>query len=391
MTLIAFVDPDGRVQITSSVDGRTRPLTPAGMRFTWPTWSPDGKFVALSRFGAGENGHGGLRICLTDPIGETMSEIYANQPGTDAIAQETPHYALWSPDSANLAFVTQTPRGGLTLFVHRTTTGDDPKLLLSGGPMFASWSPDSRFILVHTQQLHYLVRSDDFEPAQIPVVSGQYMAPSWSPTSNHMALCGELSEHQQGLLVAGTEGDGARMVAEVTGSATFGWHPAGRHIGLAKDLDMRTGFYAGLWMVDTQEENEEQILNDRFLSFFWSPDGAFLAYITPSAEGDGSLRWGILNMNTKEKYYLADFRPSREQLNIFMFFDQYGQSHSPWSHDSRSLMFSGMLGSQAVRTGLPATRASQIYTMPIMPESSPTLVGPGALGVWCPVSEVPGA
>ncbi|MDA0771141.1 MAG: hypothetical protein O2821_13120 [Chloroflexi bacterium] len=391
MTLIAFVDPDGRVQIGSSVNGQTRPLTPAGMRFTWPTWSPDGRSVAVSRYGAGENGHGGLRICLTDPIGESLTEIYANQPGTDAIAHETPHYAMWSPDSENLAFVSQVLRGGLTLFVRGTITDGAPKELLSGGPLFASWSPDSKFILVHSGLLHYLMRSDDLEPAQIPVVSGQYMAPSWSPIGSQMAFCGELNDTQQGLLVASTDGEGAHMVSEVDGSATFGWHPAGRHIGLAKDLDMGSGFYGGLWLVDTEEETEEQILTDRFLSFFWSPDGAYVAYITPSLEGEGSIRWGILNVNTKEKHYLVDFQPTREQLNIFMFFDQYGQSHSPWSHDSRSLIFAGRLGPQAVRTSLPDSRMSQIFTLSITPDSKPTPIGPGALGAWCPVSEQPGA
>lgn len=391
MTLIAHVDPDGRVHITSSASGDTRPLTPPGMRFTWPTWSPDGKFLSLSRYGAGENGHGGLRLYLTDLIGESLSEIYANQPGTDAIAQETPHYAMWSPDSSNVAFVAQLPRDGLTLFVHGNITGGKPKQLISGGPLFASWSPDSKFLLVHSGQLHYLIRSDNLEPAQIPVVSGQYMAPSWSPTSNQMAFCGELSELQQGLLVASTDGNGARMVAEVDGSATFGWHPAGRHIGLAKDLDRGTGFYDSLWMVDTQEEAEEKILDDRFLAFFWSPDGTYLAYITTSAEGDGSLRWGIYNVNTRERHYLADFRPTREQLNIFMFFDQYGQSHSPWSHDSRSLIFSGRLGARTGRARLPDGISSQIYTLAIVPDSSPAPVGSGALGAWSPVSEQPSA
>ena len=389
MTLIAFVDPDGRVQVTSSSNGRTRPITPAGMRFTWPTWSPDGNFVAVSRYGAGENGHGGLRICLTDPAGESLTEIYANTPGTDAIARETPHYAIWSPDSANLAFVAQMPREGLTLFVHGSITGGEPKRLLSGAPLFASWSPDSKYILVHSGQLHYLIRSDDLEPAQIPVGSGRYMSPSWSPLSNRMAFCGELSEHEQGLLVADTDGDGAKMISEVAGSATFSWHPAGRHIGLAKDLDRASGFYNSLWRVDTQEESEEQILNDRFLSFFWSPDGAFVAYVTPSAEGDGSIRWAILNVNTRESYYLADFQPTREQLNIFMFFDQYGQSHSPWSHDSRSLIFAGRLGARAVRSRLPETRSSHVYTLPVAQGSSPTMVGPGAMGVWCPEPEQP--
>ena len=390
MTLIAFVDPDGRVQLTSSSNGRPRPITPAGMRFTWPTWSPSGEFVSVSRYGASENGHGGLRICLADHADESLSEIYANMPGTDAIAQETPHYAMWSPDSENLAFVAQMPKNGLTLFVRGVITGDEPKQIISGGPLFASWSPDSKYILVHSGQLHYLIRSDDLEPAQIPVVSAQYMSPSWSPLSNSMAFCGELSEHEQGLLVAETDGDGARMISEVAGSATFSWHPAGRHIGLAKDLDRASGFYNSLWMVDTEKETEEQILSDRFLSFFWSPDGAFVAYITPSEEGNGSIRWAILNVNTRESYYLTDFQPTREQLNIFMFFDQYGQSHSPWSHDSRSLIFAGRLGARALRSRLPETRSSQVYTLSIAQESRPSMVGPGGLGVWCPVPEQPG-
>mgnify|MGYP001251790520 CR=1 FL=1 len=73
---LAFVDPDGRVQLTSSSSGRTRPITPAGMRFTWPTWSPDGNFLTVSRYSAGENGHGGFRICLT--------EMRAVRPGMHA-------------------------------------------------------------------------------------------------------------------------------------------------------------------------------------------------------------------------------------------------------------------------------------------------------------------
>ena len=91
MTLIAFVDPAGRVQIASSTNDQTRPLTPAGMRFTWPSWSPDGRSLALSRYGAGENGHGGLRLYLTDPIAQSLTDIYANEPGTDANAHAPPH------------------------------------------------------------------------------------------------------------------------------------------------------------------------------------------------------------------------------------------------------------------------------------------------------------
>ena len=50
--------------------------------------------------------------------------------------------------------------------------------------------------------------------------------------------------------------------------------------------------------------------------------------------------------------YLVDFRPTQENLITFMYFDQYNQSHSPWSPDGTQLLFTGELGLQRDRTPL---------------------------------------
>ena len=83
------------------------------------------------------------------------------------------------------------------------------------------------------------------------------------------------------------------------------------------------------------------------MAYFWSPDGSRLAYVALSKKA-GILRWTVLNVVNGERWPLVDFIPSRDQLTIFQFFDQYAYSHSPWSPDSRSLVFAGKLVDGAV-------------------------------------------
>ena len=94
--------------------------------------------------------------------------IYANEPGTDSIANGTPHYLCWSPDGSKLAFIAQTLQG-LSLFVWDYASGDPPRHLLDGGPMYFSWSHSSDELFVHSFTGHYLVRvSSDSPPDQFP-------------------------------------------------------------------------------------------------------------------------------------------------------------------------------------------------------------------------------
>lgn len=223
MSRLAFVGQGSTLRVADTDGANLRPLTPDGLLCTWPTWSPNGDSIAFSGFRFGSNGHGLQGMYTVGDDGEPPRLIYTNEPGTDAIAQRTPHYALWSPDGTKLAFIAQTLRGGLTLFVHDSLKPDAAIRVLDGGPLYVSWSRDSQYMVAHSGQLHYLITTKDMETAQIPVVSRHYMAPSWSPSSNEMAMFGEVSANHQGLLVASTDGGQARMLAEVEGAAAFAW------------------------------------------------------------------------------------------------------------------------------------------------------------------------
>ncbi len=150
---------------------------------TWPSCAPDGRAIAFSGVPSGGNGHGALGVYLVALDGSPPRRVYTNEIGTDAIAPLTPHYVAWSPDSRMLAFIAQTRGGGLSLFVWDVASDDPPRRVVDGGPLYLSWSHDSRFLMIHSGASHYLADLPHGTGlAPVPGTATQYMAPAWSPT-----------------------------------------------------------------------------------------------------------------------------------------------------------------------------------------------------------------
>lgn len=387
MAMIAIAGRDARIYVGDvDADGAAadlRALTPAGMRCAWPTWSPDGGALAYSAYpAAGSNGHGAFRV-MAQRVGGRARTIYVNEPGTDAIAPHTPHYLMWAPDGARIAIIAQRLGRGLSLLVGDSDGAEAPVRMLDGGPLYFCWARDSRRILAHTRELHYLLELGSPLAAQVPVVSLGYMAPSASPAGEFVALCAEISADRQALLAARLDGGSSEMVAEIEGATGFSWSADGGRLAVARDLDRVTGYYGRLFVIDVRTGEERLLLTEDALSFFWSPDGGRIAYIARSDGAEGSVRWGVVDVDTGARRYLADFIPSQEQLSMFMFFDQYSQSHRVWSADGWMLAFAGALGRREARTELPDGGASTVYAADV-DGGDAWAVGEGALGVWAP-------
>ena len=87
------------------------------------------------------------------------------------------------------------------------------------------------------------------------------------------------------------------MVDEVEGAVSFSWRPDGVNLAVARDLDRGGGYYGRLALIDVVTSSQRTLLEEPLLCFFWSPDGSKIAYIAPSDDAQGSVRWGILDWN----------------------------------------------------------------------------------------------
>ena len=387
MSKLAYVRHDGVVCTVGLDEGQETAVTPPGTSFAWPTWSPDGGRIVASGFRSGSNGHGFIGLYLLAPGEAEPRPIYSNEPGTDAIAWRTPHYSLWSPNSERVAFIAQS-LGGLGLYVQDLSGSGEPQRLIDGGPIYLGWSPDSRFLLVHSGGSHYLVDVEGSRDAvRLPgeARASLYMTPSWSPKADRMAMFRSLGREHQALVVADAVSGTAQVLTEVDGAAAFAWRPDGNALAMVRGLDRKAGYYSGLWVMGADGSGEHQVCDDPMLCFSWSPHGRSIAYVTGSEDAEGSVRWAVVDVESGEVVRLADFRPSQEQLTTFMYFDQYVMSHSPWSPDGGHLVFSGALGYEKVRRPLPVGESTKVFVADVLAERPPRAVANGSAGFWRPV------
>ncbi len=383
MTEIAYINESMKASLTNDSGKTPVPLEGPGDTQTWPSWSPNGRYVAYSAFSSGMNGHGRIGVFLHDLSTGLTEEIFANKPGSDGIARKTPHYALWSPNGKMISLITRPRVEGLSAYVYSLTDQGPPIHVHDGFPLFSSWSRNSKFLLFHSGPKHFLI---DFEgeinPRLMPGDSRLYMSPSWSPRGSIMGVLNEGREYQSSLMIVDVENLSAQSLTEFTGNGAFAWSPEGESLAVTRETQGESRFYNGIWLVSL-DGSERKIVHDIVLAFFWSPNGKELAYVTTSENAEGSVRWSVYDLKSEEVRYLSDFRPTEEQLNLFMFFDQYAQSHNPWSPDGSALIYSGALGYTKARDPLPQQEDAHIIV-----ENTATgdtsEVARGVVGAWSP-------
>ena len=392
---IAYVDLEGRV-LSMTPDGSGLLSISAGDGFfAWPTWSPDAKTLVFSAVEGDRSSSPSISLYSFERASGQRKKLFVGDPGVAGLlAEGVVHYPLWSPDSKRLAFIAVTA-GGLTLFVDEVSAATNAEPVLDRGPLWMSWSSDSAYLLVHRGADHFLVdtaRGNAVERLEVQAI--QYRVPAWIPQQNTVTV---LSSNGSGLelgnadVVAGNLGK-TRPIAKVTRAPAFLWSPDGAYLALAETvrplgyLGLNLFAYRDLRLIPSGAESKQIELQDNILAYFWSPDSTKLAYVT-LAEGTRGLRWKLLDVSDGSQTPLVDFVPSRDQLTMFQFFDQYAYSHLLWSPDSRSLVFAGQPRASAVTASAalhPGHQGSHIIVVDTEPTISVEVIVPGTLGVWSP-------
>ncbi len=377
---IAFVGADDQIY-TADKDGKDRIQVTKDGTYSWPTWSPDGKSLAFSGLVRANN----LRqigLFLGSPFGGDISKIFTNDSRTPAlIAYSLTHYIFWAPDSQKLMFIAQTPGTGLTMFLVNPFDVWNPTMLLGGGPLYSTWSPDSKYVMVHRGSDSFLVDASAYPQAtDLGFASQAYRVPAWSPKGDRVLLAKESADGTDVMWIADGQGKTIRALGKLDGQAAFLWSPDGEVIAVGKANS--DGFYGGLTIISKDGSSQKALTNKEMVAFFWSPDGKKIMYATPPDNND-VMNWVLLDLLKGTEALVTRFIPSDEVSTMLGFFDQFAPSHSLWSPDSSYFAFSGFLPGTS-DTEVPPGRLPQprVYMVDVADGAPPRAVADGSLVVW---------
>lgn len=347
--------------------------------YTWPTWSPNGKKLAVSQVVSGV-GVPTVSLFILDASGKGLDKVYENDPQSNPIiAQGIPHYMYWSPDSQRLAFIASTPQG-LTMFIH--TLGEETAAIGREGPIYFKWSQDSQSILIHARD-RLVTAAVPFtdEPLELASMSTIFRAPDLSGDGAKGAFMSNVGQGF-GLLVGDPKSPSSFQQVETVGNTSaLLWSPAGDSIAVADNRSPSSRFHDRLRIISADGSSSQTLAEEPILAFFWSPSGEKIAYVAIDARDQG-LVWKIVSVHDGTVWELVSFLASPELLAMLTFFDQYAHSHSLWSPDSSHLVFAGALGRQAPQDNGATPTSSKIYVINTEPGSQPKEVAKGTLAFW---------
>lgn len=309
--------------------------------YSFPAPSPDGRQLAfVSRESDGS------AIVVLEIASGARRELYRSQ-------EHTPIDLAWSPDGKYLVFLLGTQ---LTAQIVPTDGSQPARLVAAGSPSFFAWSPDSASLLLHlgghmAQGGHMAM----FQPGQElarPLLSdpGLFQAPAWSLDGRHFFYVAQppieseqpsIQDLKGDIMRVSADGkDPVRLVREEQSDLRIIRSPVSDQ--LAYMVRGVAGF-GPLKLVDGQGGEARTLSRpgEHVTAFFWSPDGAQIAYLTHAGEftAEGQRSWHVVSAAGGAVRDLGEFTPSQSFAGLQIFFDAYIFSFSPWSPDGRQLAY----------------------------------------------------
>ena len=362
---IAIINQDGQIETMSPAGADRRVLTLQSdlTSFQFPTWSSDGKQVAI----IGTRALSGAIYVLNDAARTGSLRDYQIYYSVN----EPPIYLFWSPDDQNLGFLASRPRDSLSLNVIARDGTADSHQLATGNPVYWDWSDDGRQILAHAgsrgaDNTLAVIGLDGEVGADNLAIPGVFQAPGIGRDGRYWAFAEQSSGGLSSLVVVDTQ-TGERSTHQQVASTALSWSPTRDQIAFTKGAVSGHPYWGPLYVLDVATGEERVISTRTVLAFFWSPDGRQIAFITiandmedegiyagameksrgagrlvslPQAQfGQGFLTLSVFDIEAEEGLRLLDFEPTIPYLAQFLpYFDQYALSHRIWSPDSRAIV-----------------------------------------------------
>lgn len=352
--------------------------TPVRLTHMWPTWAPDGNRIACF----------GMRGTVESQLETNLYAVAADGIESwelSGLSGGMPIYGNWSPQGDAFAALVQREKK-LSLEIVSLNQPGTTTPVISGAPLFWSWSPQGDKLAVHVGGSHSpsgrgrVVVVDTASGQTLHQVTnrpGDFRVPAWSPQENLLAYV-ERDEHDDDILFLYDIDSGEKGPVTTTESGTVAvWSADGHTLAFGSTSRSGSSLFPQVQTLDLTTGRMSTVIDEPVLGFFWSPQSDFLLYLTIDPQ-QNFLCWNRLVRTNSEKTEIARFLPSREQMFILSFFDQYALSHPPLAPDGSALAFAGYLA-----TPVSSTTTSHVYYVSLHePTASPTKVAPGQFVSW---------
>jgi Tol biopolymer transport system component len=349
VSVFAFVGRDRQVHLgdaagsrvwalTGAVPGNDRPWGALAARrdaWSWPTWSPDGAWIACFAAEESDEDSGPARIVALS-IDGVREEAWGH------VETGVPVYVQWSPSGAHLAVLAQDGQELTLTLVSRARLGR-VREVASGLPLFFNWTPEDT-ILLHVGQesgdTGLVLRDPVGTEADVPYPSspGSFCAPVFAGGRPVYAVEGE--EGASEVVTSRMDGGDSRTLARYVGLLAIVPAPRRPWVALSASQRGEGSPYDGIDLVQLYTGEVRRVSESACLAYFWAPDGSYLLQAIVDHPANG-VTWWRVDVEGGPPRRLATFWPTRDTLFFLHFFDQYGQSHSPLSPDGRWLVYAG--------------------------------------------------
>jgi Tol biopolymer transport system component len=323
--------------------------------------------------------------------GDTVT-IYEDDPQSQGIGSGVAHFAMWSPDGERVALIAGTSQGLVTLMLD-SQTGRRLEGVAIGSPVYLAWSPDSRFLAVHLQDLLFLYQlgqdgARGRRSVQLANIVGSYYAPQFAPGDNRIVYGDEVAGEGR-LVLRMPDGLTTKDLGAGALNLAFGWSPDGETLAVMKG---DSGWFDRLSIVAVSDGSGRDLLAKTMFGFWWSPDGRKIAVAAPSKSYQASVDWSVVDVATGHETPLGTLLPTPEFGFVLSFFDQYGNASHLWSPDSGSIVVAGTVlltpESPAVNPAEPLSpprrEPEQVWVLDASGAKPPRAIGPGFLAFWSP-------